>query len=78
MATKLLQDILLPRSRYINLQLLGILALDDNYHQVKFKLYVEGLPIAWGSIFSQKESQQLHGNLEAEGNQTACYEKFTL
>ena len=78
MATRLLQDILLPRSRYFNLQLPGILALDDNYHQVKFKLHVKGLPIAWGSIFSQKESQQLHGNLEAGGNQTACYEIYVV
>ena len=45
MAKRLLQDILLPRSRYFNLQLPGILALDDNYHQVKFKLHVKGLPI---------------------------------
>ena len=29
-------------------------------------------------FFSQKRPQQLHGNLEAEGNQTEFYEKFTL
>ena len=54
------------------------MALDDNYQQVKFKLHVEGLPIAWGSISSQKESQQLHGNLEAEGDQTAWYEIYVV
>ena len=30
------------------------------------------------SFFSQKESQQLHGILEAEGNQTACYEIYVV
>ena len=29
-------------------------------------------------FFSQKEPQQPHGNLGAEGKQTACYEKSTL
>ena len=35
-------------------------------------------PLLEVPFFSQKESQQLHGNLEAEGNQTACYEIYVV